>query len=83
MGDFVKYSILHTGFDLDFNKIDWFHHSGRGGEHASVHAPSGRWNDLSATPVDGVSVQGHVIDVKADAAHVLITENTLKRKGGI
>jgi hypothetical protein len=30
--------------------------------------------------VDGVRVQGHVVDVEADTAHVLVAEDALQRR---
>ena len=62
---------------LDLDQVDGLHEPGRGGERARVEAPPGGGDDLSAAPVDGVGVQGHVVDVEADAAHVLVAEHTL------
>ena len=62
---------------LDLNKVDWLHEPRCSGECARVQAPPGGGDDLSASPVDGVGVQGHVVDVEADAAHVLVAEHTL------
>lgn len=63
---------------LNLDEIDWLHESGRSGENASVQAPPGGGNDLAASPVDGISVQSNVIDVEANATHVLVAEDTLK-----
>ena len=57
---------------LDFDQVDWFEVSWRGGEHASIQASSGSWNNLTTTSVDGVSVQGDIIQVESDTANVLI-----------
>ena len=68
-------SVLGT---LDFDQVDGLHEPGGGGEHAGVETPPGRGDDLSASSVDGVSVQGDVIDVESDSTHVLVTKDTLK-----
>jgi hypothetical protein len=64
-------------FHLNLNQVDWFHESGIGTERGGVQdAPGGR-DELPAAPVDGVLVQHDVVQVEADAAHVLIAENAL------
>lgn len=35
-------------------------------------------NDLATAAVDGVSVQRHVVNVEANSAHVLLTEDPLQ-----
>merc|ERR1712002_63785 len=64
---------------LDFNQVDGFQEAGFGSEEAGVQDAPGGGDDLSAAPMDGVSVEGHVLDVEADAAHVLVTQHTFFR----
>jgi hypothetical protein len=44
---------------------------------AGVQAAAGGGDDLTATTVDRVGVQSNIIQVEADAAHVLVSEHTL------
>merc|ERR1719391_1959607 len=55
---------------LDFNKVDWLHQPGVGSEHGGVEDSPGGGNDLTSSPVDGVRVQGHVVDVEPDGSQV-------------
>merc|ERR1719411_950364 len=62
---------------LNLNQVHWFHHSGFGSQQASVQNTPGRWNDLTAPTVNGISVEGHIIDVEPTVAHVLIAQAAL------
>ncbi len=62
---------------LNLDQVDWLEESGRGGEHAGVQAASGGRDDLTTSSVDGVCVQGDIIQVEADATHVLLGHRTL------
>ena len=65
-------------FDLNLDLVDWLHEPGLCRDAARVQHPPGGGYDLPATPVDGVSVQGNIVDVEADAPHVFVAENSLK-----
>ena len=68
-----------TTTHLDLHLVDGLQDPGLGRQLAGVQAPPGRGDDLSAATMDGVGVERHVVDVKADGAHVLLTQDTLKR----
>ena len=72
----MKFASARTNLNLD--KIHRLHEPGAGREDAGVQASPCGGNDLSTTPVDGVSVKGHVVDVEANGTHVLVTKNTLE-----
>ena len=61
---------------LDLAKEDWLLELWFGGELGSVHDSSGGWHDLTGTSVDGISVEGGVMEVESDTSHVLITHST-------
>ena len=65
---------------LDFDEVHGLHHSRSRGEERRVEDATRRRDDLSAPAMNGVRVQRHVVDVKADAAQVLVAENALKRE---
>ena len=67
-----------TLLNLDFNQVHWLHQPGLGSEHASVQDTPGRRNDLTASTVNGISVEGHIIDVEPNVAHVLVTQAALR-----
>ena len=79
----VKNSFQHalesrvTLLNLDFNQVHWLHQPGLSSEHASVQDTPGRRNDLTASTVNGISVEGHIIDVEPNVAHVLVTQAAL------
>jgi hypothetical protein len=62
---------------LDLDEVHGLHEAGRGGELASVDDAAGSGDDLTTTAVDGVGVEGDVVDVVLDRAHVLLAEHTL------
>jgi hypothetical protein len=45
--------------------------------HAAIEAAAGGRDDLTTTSMDGIGVQGNIIDVEANSAHVLIAEGSL------
>ena len=68
---------------LNLDKVDGLHEPRLGQERRRVEDAPRRGDDLSAAPVDGVSVQGDVVDVEAHSAHVLVAENTLEWRRGL
>jgi len=62
---------------LDLDEEDWLDESGLGGELTGVEDTSGSWDDLTATSVDSIGVEGHILDVEPDTSHVLVSQNTL------
>ena len=67
---------------LDLHQVDWLHESVLGGELAGQQDSAGGGNDLATTTVDGICVQRHIMDVKADSSHVLLTQRTLQEEKG-
>ena len=62
---------------LDLDQEDRLDESGLGGELASIEDTSGSGHDLTATSVDSIGVEGHILDVESDTSHVFISHNTL------
>merc|ERR1719365_585001 len=69
--------LLGSWTNLDFNKVDWLHQPGVCSEHGGVEDSPGGGNDLTSSPVDGVRVQGHVVDVEPDGSQVFVTHHPL------
>lgn len=46
-------------------------------QHAGVEDPTGGWDDLTASSVDGVGMEGHVVQVEPYTSTVLFTQYTL------
>jgi hypothetical protein len=68
----------HTNLHLDLAEVDGLQQARLGGEGRGVEDPTSGGDDLTAAAVDGISVQRHVVDVEAHAAHVLVTQHTLQ-----
>ena len=62
---------------LDLAQEDWLLELGSAGELGSVHDSSSGWDDLSTTSMDGISVEGDIVDIESNTSHVLVAENTL------
>ena len=62
---------------LDLDKEDRLDESGLGGEFASVEDTSGGGHDLTATSMDSIGVEGHILDVESNTSHVLVGQDTL------
>ena len=62
---------------LNLDQEDRLDESGLGGELAGVEDTSGGGHDLTATSVDSVGVEGHILDVESDTSHVLVGQDTL------
>lgn len=71
---------MHHHMYLYFHQVDRLHEPWLSGELAGIQDPTGCGNDLSSTTVDGVRVQCHVMNVKANCAHVLLTQSTLQEE---
>jgi hypothetical protein len=73
-------SLIDTSYgiiwSLDLTEEDWLLESWLGGKLGSVHNSSGGWDDLTTTSMDGISVEGNIMDVESHTSHVLITQNT-------
>ena len=46
-------------------------------QHRRIEAATRRWDDLAVSAMHCISVQRHVVDVEADAPHVLVAQNAL------
>lgn len=62
---------------LDFHKVDGLHEPGLGSKHAGVEASPGSGDDLPASTVDGIGMQGHIVHIEANTTHVLLTQDAL------
>ena len=62
---------------LNLHQVDGLHEPRLGRERRRVEDAPRRRDDLSTAPVDGVGVQGDVVDVEAHSAHVLVAEDSL------
>jgi hypothetical protein len=62
---------------LDLNKEDRFLEARRGCELRGIEHTSGGGHNLATTSVDGIGVQGYVVNVEADASHILVDHDTL------
>ena len=62
--------------NLDLHEVDGLYEPWLGRQHGGVDSPR-CGDDLAAATVDGVSVQGHVVDVEPDRPQVLVTQNSL------
>mmetsp|Transcript_42539 Transcript_42539/g.101387 ORF Transcript_42539/g.101387 Transcript_42539/m.101387 type:complete len:206 (+) Transcript_42539:45-662(+) len=60
----------------DLNQEDRFLKSWLGSELSCKAASSCGRHDLPCTAVDGISVQGHIHEVEADASHVLLAQRS-------
>ena len=74
----VQQETPHLFRALNLDKIDGLEDGWWGSEEWSIEDTSGSGNDLTAATMDGVGVKSDVHDVKPDATHVLIAENTLE-----
>ncbi len=63
--------------NLDLDQEDGLEESGLGQEGRGVEDTTGSRNELTATTVDSISVEGNIQDVEADRAHRLLAERTL------
>lgn len=65
---------------LYLHQIHRLHESWLSSELAGVQDPTSCRNNLSSTAVDGVCVQCHVMNVKTNCTHVLLTQGTLQKE---
>lgn len=63
---------------LDLYKVDGLHQFGFSCELACIQHSAGCGNNLATTTVNGICMQGHIMDVKANSSHILFTEDTLE-----
>ena len=61
---------------LDLDEVDGLEESWLGGHDAGVEASSRGGDELSASSMDGIGVEGDVVEVESDASHVLVAEDT-------
>lgn len=67
----------HGGFwALDLDEVDGLEESWLGGEDAGVEASSRGGDELSASSMDGIGVEGDVMEIESDSSHVLVAEDT-------
>merc|ERR1719370_1069173 len=72
-----NYQLDGSKTDLDFNKVDRLHQPGLSSQHGCVKDSPCGGNDLTTTSMDGISVQGYVVDVEPNGPQVFITNYSL------
>ena len=63
---------------LDFNKVDGFQETRRGHHHGPEEDSPCCGDDLTTSTMDGIRVEGNIVDVKPNTTHVLIAQDTLR-----
>jgi len=67
----------HGGFwALDLDEVDGLEESWLGGHDAGVEASSRGGDELSASSMDGISVEGDVVEIESDSSHIFVAEDT-------
>jgi len=61
---------------LDLAKEDWLLEFWASGKLGSEHDSSGGWHDLTSTSMDGIGVEGNIVEVESATSHVLVAQNT-------
>ena len=61
---------------LDLTEEDWLLESWCGDELTSVQDSSGSWDDLTSSSMDGIGVEGDIMDIESASSHVLVAHNT-------
>ena len=61
---------------LDLDGEDRFHDTRLGSHHARVHDTTGCWDDLTTSSVDGISVEGDIVDVESNTTDVFFAHRT-------
>jgi hypothetical protein len=64
-------------WSLDFDQEDGFLEAGGGSKLASVEGASGSGDNLTTSSVNSISVEGDILNVESDAAHVLVGHDAL------
>ena len=67
-----------TLLNLNFDQVYGLHNSGFSCQQTSVQDTPCCWNDLTTPTMNGISVEGHIIDVESTVAHVLICQTALR-----
>lgn len=62
---------------LDLDQEDGLHESWGGSELRGEEDTSGSGDDLTATSMDSISMEGNILDVETDSSHVLVSQDTL------
>lgn len=65
---------------LDLHKVDRLHKPGLGGQHTGIEAATGSGDDLATPAVDGVRMQGHIMDIEAYTTHILLAQSPLQKE---
>lgn len=73
-------SLFETDTHLDLHKVNGLHKARLGREHTGIEAPPGGRDYLATSTMDGISMQGHIMHIKANSTHVLFTKGTLVRR---
>lgn len=61
---------------LDFDEEDWFLESWLSREFGSIENSSAGWDDLTTTSMDGIGVEGNIMDVESNSSHVFFAKST-------
>ena len=57
--------------------VDGLEKPGLSCKTAGVENASTGWDNLTTTAMDGISVKGHIVQIEANVAQVLVTQDTL------
>lgn len=67
----------HLFQTLNLHKVDRLNKPGLGGQPPIIKAALGSGDDLAAPTVDGICMQGHIMDIEVHATHVFIAQSPL------
>ena len=65
---------------LDLDQVDWLHEPWLSCELRGIDDSACRGDDLPAPSVDGIRMQRHIMDVETYPPHVLLTQDTLRKR---
>lgn len=68
-----SHGVLRT---LDLDQVDRLHEARLTSQDRGVEALSGGRDDLTSSSVDGISVEGNIVNVPADSSAVFVAKNT-------
>lgn len=63
--------------NLNLHKVDGLHQPGLGCKLTGIESSASCGNNLTTSTMNGICMQGHVMNVEANGTHVLFTEDTL------
>merc|ERR1711935_419254 len=61
---------------LHLDEVDGLQQTWLSGHAASVQDATGSWDQLSTATMDGIGVEGDIVEIETDSTHVLVAEDT-------